>query len=125
VKEISMNAFRTDDVGLVPPLADMPNSNYWHYSLQLNIYQYILQKKYGMKISNRCLIVLHPENAYKRYLRYELPDLQEIVEKLFELRMQKVVEDVPASAVAVATASASASASAPPKKTRLRKEKGI
>jgi hypothetical protein len=117
VKEISMNAFRSDDVGLVPPLADMPNSNYWHYSLQLNIYQYILQKKYGMKIANRCLIVLHPENVYKRYLRYELPDLQEIVEQLFDLRVQDVA--------AAAASAASAASAAPEKKTRSRKKKGI
>jgi len=90
VKEISMNAFRADDVGLVPPLATMPNTNYWHYALQLNIYQYILHQKYGLDVSNRCLIVLHPDNAYKRYMRYELPDLQSTVAELFELRLAEV-----------------------------------
>jgi hypothetical protein len=91
VKEISMNAFRADDVGLIEPLASIPNSNYWHYALQLNIYQYILKWKYGLDISNRCLIVLHPENAYKRYLRYELPDLQDVVAQLFTLRIHSAV----------------------------------
>jgi hypothetical protein len=90
VKEISMNAFRADDVGLIPPLAEIPNTNYWHYALQLNIYQYILQEKYGITVSIRCLIVLHPENAYRRYMRYELPDLQEIVAQLFALRIQEI-----------------------------------
>jgi len=86
VKEISMSAYRNDDVGLVGPLTTIPNTNYWHYALQLNVYQYILKKRYNLDISNRCLIVLHPENAYKRYMRYELPDLQPIVAELMELR---------------------------------------
>jgi len=90
VKEISMNAFRNDDVGLIPALSTMPNTNYWHYALQLNIYQYILKEKYGMEVSNRCLIVMHPENAYQRYMRYELPDLQTKVAELFALRLEQV-----------------------------------
>ena len=91
VKEINMSAFKADDVGLIEPLSSMPNTNYWHYALQLNIYQYILKHKYGLDIDNRCLIVLHPENAYKRYMRYELPDLQDTVAKLFELRMATII----------------------------------
>lgn len=87
VKEISMSAYDGNDVGLVPPLYDMPNTNYWHYALQLNIYQYILNRKYGLDIDNRCLIVMHPDNAYKRFMRYELPDLQTTVAALFELRL--------------------------------------
>jgi hypothetical protein len=90
VKEISMTAFRDDDVGLVGPLKTMPNTNYWHYALQLNVYQYILKKRYGLDVSNRCLIVMHPENAYRRYMRYELPDLQEVVGELMALRAQEV-----------------------------------
>lgn len=91
VKEISMTAFKDTDVGIIEPLSSMPNTNYWHYALQLNIYQYILKHKYGLDIANRCLIVLHPENAYKRFMRYELPDLQDTVHQLFELRMQEIV----------------------------------
>jgi len=87
VKEISMTAFRDDDVGLVPPLASMPNTNYWHYALQLNIYQYILREKYGLPVAHRCLIVMHPENAYRRYMRYELPDLQDTVAELMAMRI--------------------------------------
>ena len=89
VKEISMTAFKDDDVGLVPPLTTMPNTNYWHYALQLNIYQYILREKYGLQVSNRCLIVMHPDNAYKRYMRYELPDLQDTVAQLITMRLSK------------------------------------
>ena len=37
-------------------------SKYMKYSLQLNIYSYILKKNYGLTISNMCLILLHPDD---------------------------------------------------------------
>jgi hypothetical protein len=41
----------------------LPDTNYWHYSLQLNVYRYILQKHYGFVVSELALVVLHPENS--------------------------------------------------------------
>ena len=31
-------------------LDHLPNSNFWHYTLQLNIYKYILGQKYDFKV---------------------------------------------------------------------------
>jgi len=59
----------------------LPDTNYWHYSLQLNTYKAILIKKYGMTVTDLFLVVLHPDN--KCYLRIPVPDLQEEVEQLF------------------------------------------
>ena len=67
-----------------PILSHLPDTNYWHYSLQLNIYKAILQKKYGMTVTDLYLVVLHPNN--KNYLRIKVVDLQEEVFKLFEER---------------------------------------
>ena len=44
------------------PLDNLPDTNYWHYSLQLNIYRRILEELYGVVVSELALVVLHPNN---------------------------------------------------------------
>jgi hypothetical protein len=70
-----------------PAIEHLPDTNYWHYALQLNIYKYILQTKYGKTIGELYLIVLHPEA--QNYQRIKLPDLQTEVHQLFEDRIQQ------------------------------------
>jgi hypothetical protein len=70
-----------------PAIEHLPDTNYWHYALQLNIYKYILETKYDKKISDLCLIVLHPES--QNYKKVKLPDLQNEVRELFEERIKK------------------------------------
>ena len=70
-----------------PAIEHLPYTNYWHYALQLNIYKYILQSKYGKIITDLYLIVLHPEA--QNYQRIKLPDLQTEVSALFEERIQQ------------------------------------
>lgn len=70
-----------------PIIEHLPDTNFWHYALQLNIYKYILQTKYGKTITDLYLIVLHPEA--QNYNRVKLPDLQTEVTALFEERIQK------------------------------------
>ena len=62
----------------------LPDTNFWHYSLQLNTYKAILEKCYGKKITHMCLVCLYPDN--KDYKLFRVPDLQEEVSELFELR---------------------------------------
>jgi hypothetical protein len=69
-----------------PAIEHLPDTNYWHYALQLNVYKYILQKKYGKTITDLYLIVLHPEA--QNYQRVKLPDLQSEVAELFEERIR-------------------------------------
>jgi hypothetical protein len=64
----------------------LPDTNFWHYALQLNIYKYILQNKYGKTVTDLYLIVLHPEAP--SYKRIKLPDLQGEVAELFEERIR-------------------------------------
>ena len=59
-------------------LNDMGDTAYNHYSLQLSIFRYILEKNYQIDISNMFLIVLHPD--YKRYYKVEVPYLKHKVE---------------------------------------------
>jgi hypothetical protein len=69
-----------------PAIEHLPDTNYWHYALQLNIYKYILQTKYDKTVGDLYLIVLHPEA--QNYQRIKLPDLQSEVAELFEERIR-------------------------------------
>lgn len=41
----------------------IPNTNYWHYSLQLNLYRTILERSYGIKVKTMKLVCMHPTLA--------------------------------------------------------------
>jgi len=73
-----------------PTIEHLPDSNYWHYALQLNIYKYILLTKYGKTVTDLYLVVLHPDA--QNYNRIKLPDLQSEVQQLFEERIQKFAD---------------------------------
>ena len=47
-------------------LEHLPDTSYYHYCLQQNLYRYMLEKNYGIKISRMNLVVLHPDfTTYK------------------------------------------------------------
>lgn len=41
----------------------LPDCNFSHYSLQLNVYRHLLETLYGMKIDDMFIVVLHPDNT--------------------------------------------------------------
>ena len=59
-------------------LQHIPDLNYWHYSLQLNLYKYIIETKYGKKVSELKLVCLHP--IHSNYIIYDVPELQEEIQ---------------------------------------------
>ena len=69
-------------------LCDIPHANYYHYAIQLNIYKRILEKHYDKIIRNMYLIVLHPDND--TYLKYDIPDLKEYIDKIYTHRLEKI-----------------------------------
>jgi ATP-dependent exoDNAse (exonuclease V) beta subunit len=73
-----------------PILSDLPDTNYWHYTLQLNIYKALLEKNYDMKISSCALVCLHPENKNKSFQIHKVPDLNDTIQKLFNVREENV-----------------------------------
>jgi len=75
---------------ITPCISHLPNTNYWHYALQLNTYKTILEHKYGKKVTGLYLVCLHPDNPYKRYERIEIPFLDKEMKDLFELRRNQV-----------------------------------
>ena len=41
----------------------LPNCNKAHYTIQLNMYRYLLQKHYGIRVTKLFLVVMHPNTA--------------------------------------------------------------
>ena len=59
-------------------LNDMGDTPYNHYTIQLSLYRYILEKHYDIDVSKMFLVVLHPD--YKQYYKVEVPYLKDKVE---------------------------------------------
>lgn len=75
----------------------LPNCNLWHYSLQLNMYRYILQQRYGMEVSGMNLVIMHPNQETYRLIKVDVMD--DITNKLVEHRRAQVKNVTPHSAV--------------------------
>lgn len=78
---------------ITPCIEHLPDTNYWHYCLQLNTYKAILEEKYGKKITDLYLVCLHPENKNNSYIRIKVVDLQIEVRNLFEYRKNQLLEN--------------------------------
>ena len=78
----SVNKF--NKYAITPSISHMPDSNFWHYALQLNTYKAILERKYGKKVTALCLVRLHPDNPDKTYELITVPDLSKEVATLFQ-----------------------------------------
>ena len=79
-KEIKM----TNDWGQrgKPPVEHLHDCNFVHYSLQLNVYKFILEKHYGLKIRDMFLVILHPDLS--KYQKIQAKDLQQEVASILK-----------------------------------------
>ena len=75
-------------------IAHVPDTNFWHYSLQLNVYRHILQTKYGKTVTKMCLVCLHPNNATKTYELFEVLPMDAEMQDLCAARLAEVAEFV-------------------------------
>jgi hypothetical protein len=75
---------------LPPEICHLPDSNFWHYALQLNTYKAIIEQKYGKKIRDLFLVRLHPDADEKNYELIKLPDLFIEIEDLFLERKKQI-----------------------------------
>lgn len=69
---------------MMPPIDHLPDTNYWHYSLQLNIYRRILEELYDVVVSELALVVLHPDDDSYRIIRLNIMD--EEIDAMFATR---------------------------------------
>jgi len=68
----------------------LPDTNYWQYSLQLNVYKHLIEKNYGRKVSNMYLLCLHPNNKNKNFIREKVFDLSQEVTDLIKLHLDSI-----------------------------------
>lgn len=77
------------EFALTDCISHLPDTNYWHYALQLNTYKAILESKYNKKVTRMCLVCLHPN--LPSYQLFVVPDLSKEIADLFALRKKKLV----------------------------------
>jgi hypothetical protein len=65
-------------------ISHLPDSNFWHYSLQLNTYKTILERNYGKRVADMYLVRLHPDSSTYQLLK--VPVLENEMNDLFELK---------------------------------------
>lgn len=67
-------------------ISHLPDSNFWHYSLQLNTYKMILERNYGKIVKHLYLVRLHPDST--TYELIKVPNLEnEMADLIGELRI--------------------------------------
>lgn len=82
-KEIKTNSF--NDKKMLPPLDDITDCNYYHYSLQLSMYKIILEKETNLKICPKKWLVWINENNISFKL-YNCANLDEKAKEILEDR---------------------------------------
>ena len=88
-KEISKaNGF--NKYAITKEIDHLPDTNFWHYSLQLNTYKAILQEKYGKTIKDLYLVRLHPNNPKKTFDIIKCANLDKEIADLFALRKRQL-----------------------------------
>jgi len=70
-------------------ISHLPDTNFWHYALQLNTYKAILEAKYEKKVSRMCLVGLHPN--LPKYEIHNVPILTKEMTDLFALRRAQLI----------------------------------
>jgi hypothetical protein len=73
-----------------PIICDLHDSNFWHYTMQLNTYKSILEAKYNKIIKDLFLVRLHPDASEKNYDLIKLPILAEEINDLFDERQKEI-----------------------------------
>jgi ATP-dependent exoDNAse (exonuclease V) beta subunit len=88
-KEISKaNGF--NKYAVTKEIDHLPDTNFWHYSLQLNTYKAILQEKYEKTIKDLYLVKLHPNNPKKTFEIIKCANLDKEIADLFALRKSQI-----------------------------------
>jgi hypothetical protein len=62
--------------------------NYWHYVLQLNSYKYLLESKYGYRVSSMALVRIH-ETA-DNYELLQIPSISDEMVAIAQLRFAQI-----------------------------------
>lgn len=72
----------------LPPLSHLDDCNYNHYALQLNVYKFIIERNYGLKVTALAIVVFHPNND--DYIQYDLPDMAYEIDRMMDHRRRQL-----------------------------------
>jgi ATP-dependent exoDNAse (exonuclease V) beta subunit len=86
-KEIKRRSDFKKKFALSDELSHLEDVNFNHYSLQLNLYKYILEKNYNKKVKEMYLAVFHPDNFNKNYIIVTIPDMKKEIEFIVKKRI--------------------------------------
>jgi len=73
------------------PLSHLDDCNFYHYSLQLNLYRKLLKLNYGIEIKSMCLVQLHP--SWPSYIKYECPMMEREIDLIFAQRISQLSKE--------------------------------
>jgi hypothetical protein len=71
-------------------ISHLPDTNFWHYAIQLNMYKYILETKYGKRVDGLYLVKLHPDDSFGSYDILEVPFLEKEMKELLDVRIKEI-----------------------------------
>jgi len=71
---------------------DLDDCNFNHYSLQLGIYKYMMEKNYGMIVKDCFLVILHP--SQESYIKIQTRNMDEYVRKIFQMRINPGISEL-------------------------------
>ena len=72
-----------------PPLQFIPDCAGWHYKLQLNLYKFILESKYGVSVRSMTIVGLHPQQQGKPFV-IEVPVMDHAVRLLVDHQVARL-----------------------------------
>lgn len=87
-KAITINGYGERALGELNQIWDTP---YWHYCLQQNMYRYILEKNYGIKIDKMFLVIFC--NELNEYSKLEVPYMDEAIASIVNACKNGIVKN--------------------------------
>ena len=92
VKNISrVNTF--DKYAITESICHVPDTNFWHYAIQLNMYKTLLELKYNKKVTELYLVRLHPDTEENTYELIAIPLLDQEINDLLKERMNYLLKN--------------------------------
>lgn len=64
------------------PFQNFPHCNFYHYTLQLNMYRHMLETRYGQEVIYMMLVILHPQQTSPLYFPIDRVELNNVWDTL-------------------------------------------
>ena len=65
----------------------LPDTSFYHYCIQQNLYRYMLERHYGIKVKSMNLVVLCPD--YPTYYVVPIPKMDQIIQQIITICQQR------------------------------------